>query len=86
MESKTTRHTVWYREPWPWIVMSGPAVAVIGCLISIYLAVHGADAIVDEDYYQHGLQINRQLEREQQVERLRLQTEAQVDRGRATRR
>jgi hypothetical protein len=74
---------VWYREPWPWIVMSGPALAVIGSLVSAYLAIHGADPVVDQDYYEHGLQINRQLEREQQVERLRHQTESQVERARA---
>jgi hypothetical protein len=71
--------TVWYREPWPWIAMSGPALAVIGCVISIYLAVRGADPVVDEDYYQHGLQINQRLQREQQVKDLRRQTEGQVE-------
>ncbi|HEX4598915.1 MAG TPA: FixH family protein [Burkholderiaceae bacterium] len=80
---KATRAGVWYREPWPWIVMSGPALAVIGSLVSAYLAIHGADPVVDQDYYEHGLQINRQLEREQQVERLRHQTESQVERARA---
>jgi len=29
----------WYREPWPWILMAGPALAIIGCIITIYLAV-----------------------------------------------
>lgn len=28
----------WYKEPWPWILMSGPAVAVVACIITIYLA------------------------------------------------
>ena len=42
--NETTKSTVWYREPWPWILMSGPAVAVIGSLVSAYLAIHGAVA------------------------------------------
>lgn len=29
----------WYREPWPWILMAGPALAIVGCGITIYLAV-----------------------------------------------
>lgn len=28
----------WWREPWPWILMAGPALAVIGCMITIFLA------------------------------------------------
>lgn len=28
----------WYKEPWPWILMSGPAIAVVACIITIYLA------------------------------------------------
>jgi hypothetical protein len=59
--SRPTACTAWYREPWPWIAMAGPAVAVIGSLVSAWLAVHGADPVVDENYYEHGLQINRKL-------------------------
>lgn len=29
----------WYREPWPWILMAGPALAIVGCAITIYLAM-----------------------------------------------
>ncbi|WP_238927785.1 FixH family protein [Achromobacter xylosoxidans] len=28
----------WYREPWPWFLMAGPFLAVVGCAITIYLA------------------------------------------------
>lgn len=29
----------WWREPWPWILMAGPAAAIVGCAITIVLAV-----------------------------------------------
>ncbi|NLY63666.1 MAG: hypothetical protein GX070_01720 [Alcaligenaceae bacterium] len=29
----------WYKEPWPWIIMAGPALAIIGCIITIVLAL-----------------------------------------------
>ncbi|ADU92099.1 FixH family protein [Taylorella equigenitalis] len=29
----------WYKEPWPWILMAGPIMAVIGCIITINLAL-----------------------------------------------
>jgi uncharacterized protein len=75
---QTTERTVWYREPWPWIVMAGPALAVIGSLVSTYLAVHGADPVVDENYYEHGLQINRELARAQQASHIQLQADLQM--------
>ncbi|HYG43222.1 MAG TPA: FixH family protein, partial [Bordetella sp.] len=29
----------WHREPWPWFLMAGPLLAILGCIITIYLAV-----------------------------------------------
>jgi hypothetical protein len=78
--NEATKSKVWYREPWPWIVMAGPAVAVIGSLVSAYLAIHGADPIVDENYYQHGLQINRELAQQPQPSQPDVQTQG-VRRG-----
>ncbi|MFA5663218.1 hypothetical protein [Castellaniella sp.] len=28
----------WYRHRWPWLLMLGPALAVVGCVITIVLA------------------------------------------------
>ncbi|MCF7769135.1 FixH family protein [Achromobacter pulmonis] len=28
----------WYREFWPWFLMAGPFLAVVGCAVTIYLA------------------------------------------------
>lgn len=28
----------WYREPWPWLLMAGPFLVVIGCIVTIYVA------------------------------------------------
>jgi uncharacterized protein len=68
----------WYREPWPWILMSGPLLAVVGSLASAALAVRGADPVVDENYYQHGLQINRELDRDRNARDLDLRSVLQV--------
>ncbi|WP_322998087.1 FixH family protein [Castellaniella sp.] len=29
----------WWRHRWPWFLLLGPAVAVVGCVITIVLAV-----------------------------------------------
>ncbi|MFT0533480.1 hypothetical protein ACMHYJ_11740 [Castellaniella hirudinis] len=28
----------WWRHRWPWLLLLGPAVAVVGCAITIFLA------------------------------------------------
>jgi len=62
----------WYREPWPWILMSVPATAVVAGIITLWLAVSSADGLVAEDYYKQGLAINRVIEREEAAQRLGL--------------
>ena len=51
----------WYRQLWPWLLIAGPAIAVIGSLASAWLAVTTDDGVVADDYYKQGLLINRKL-------------------------
>lgn len=51
----------WYRQPWPWLLLSGPAVVVVAGLATAYLAVRSDDGLVAQDYYKRGLLINAQL-------------------------
>lgn len=50
----------WYREPWPWILMAGPFAAMVGCFVTIYLAVtqFGSQPI-QEGYVKRGLVIEQ---------------------------
>lgn len=50
----------WWKEPWPWIIMAGPFVALVGCAITIGLAVKhfSGQAIVDGGVRQ-GLVVKR---------------------------
>jgi hypothetical protein len=54
----------WYREPWPWLLMAGPAAVVVAGLITAYLAVISNDGLVADDYYKQGLAINQTLSRD----------------------
>ncbi|HUG59027.1 MAG TPA: FixH family protein [Candidimonas sp.] len=46
----------WWREPWPWILMAGPAAAVIGCIITIVLAVQNfSDQAITDGGVKRGL-------------------------------
>jgi hypothetical protein len=60
----TTQAAVpWYREPWPWLLMSGPAAVVVAGVLTMVIAVRSSDGVVADDYYKQGLAINRVLER-----------------------
>lgn len=68
----------WYREPWPWIIMSGPAVVVVASFVSAWLAIHGADPVVDENYYQRGLAINVEMAQDRQARARRIESELHI--------
>lgn len=74
----------WYREPWPWILMAGPAAVVVAGLVTAWLAVRGADGLVVDDYYRQGLAINRTLGRSEAAARLGVQAELHFADGRVT--
>ncbi|MFJ1302241.1 hypothetical protein ACILG0_19940 [Pseudomonadota bacterium AL_CKDN230030165-1A_HGKHYDSX7] len=50
----------WYREPWPWILMAGPAAALIGCFATIYLAfTYHPDVPIIDGGVRRGLVVER---------------------------
>ena len=53
----------WYRQPWPWFLISLPAVAVVGSLATAVLAIRTSDEVVAADYYKRGLSINDEIAR-----------------------
>jgi uncharacterized protein len=55
----------WYREPWPWLLMSGPAAVMVAGAVTTWIAFASADGLVAEDYYRQGLAINKRLAREE---------------------
>ena len=55
----------WYREPWVWFMIVFPAAAVIGGMITIYLAVTTSTGLVVDDYYKRGKAINLDLARDE---------------------
>lgn len=47
--SEQSSATPWWRERWTWLLMAGPALAIVGCVITITLAFSnfGDQAITD---------------------------------------
>ncbi len=67
-KSEHHEFTPWYRQFWPWFIVSIPATTVLACLVLITLAVISDDGLVSDDYYREGLAINKRLNSEAQVE------------------
>lgn len=65
----------WYREPWPWILMAGPATVVVAGFVTAWLAVRSDDGLVMDDYYKEGMAINKTIGRSDTAERLGIHAE-----------
>ena len=47
--------TPWYKEPWMFLVVGVPAIAVCWGMVIITLAVTGKDSLVSDSYYKDGM-------------------------------
>jgi hypothetical protein len=71
----------WYREPWPWLLMLGPALVIVAGSYTLWLAVSTSDGLVADDYYKQGLAINRRLARDDAAARLGLAATVHAEGG-----
>ena len=67
------RPAPWYKHRWPWFLMLGPVLAVIGGIVTIWIAMSHQDALVSGDYYKEGKAINQDLRRDRAAEALKLE-------------
>jgi hypothetical protein len=61
MKNEATSRKPWYRYGHVWLVIAGPAVVVVAGIATAFIAVRGADPVVEADYYRRGLEINKAL-------------------------
>lgn len=78
MTTMTQSNKPWYREPWPWILMAGPAAVVVAGFVTAWIAVASDDGLVEDDYYKKGLTINQTLARDQMAQSLQLKAQVMV--------
>jgi uncharacterized protein len=69
----------WYRQLWPWLIISGPAAVLVAGAITTWIAFASADGLVAEDYYKQGLGINKLLAREEAARRLGISARLSMD-------
>lgn len=71
----------WYREPWPWFLISLPAAAVIAGVATVWIAATNQDGLVVGDYYKAGLAINQTLARDEAARAMQLSATVQTRDG-----
>lgn len=71
----------WYRQFWPWFLISLPAAVVVASMITIGIALDSADGLVKDDYYKEGLAIHRDAARFKMAKQLGLQAAVEIDRS-----
>lgn len=73
------RPAPWYRHRWPWLLMLGPALVIVGGVNLGWLAYSRQDAMVVDDYYKQGKAINQDLRRDRAATAMRLALDARYD-------
>ena len=68
---------IWWKQPWPWIVIGLLTVTVVASMYTLYIAANTTDSLVADDYTKQGKGINQRLAKDKEAERLGvvLQTE-----------
>lgn len=70
--------TPWYRQGWPWFLISLPAIAVVGGIVTAIIAIRTDDGTVTADYYKQGLAINAEVARADRAREFGLRAAVQL--------
>ncbi|WP_051534478.1 FixH family protein [Deefgea rivuli] len=57
----TEEQKPWYKHPHVWLLITFPALAIIGGIDMLYLAATSTDSLVSDNYYKEGNNINQRL-------------------------
>lgn len=71
--------TPWYRQFWPWFLISLPLTAVIAGIATLFIAAHNPDGLVADNYYKEGLAINQELDRDRHAAALGLSALVRIE-------
>lgn len=53
----------WWKQRWPWLLMSGPAIVMLACGVTIWLAHAEADQPIRDGVVHQGLKVTEQAPR-----------------------
>lgn len=73
------KSNVWYKEPWPWLLMAGPVIVVFAAIYTFYLAKSNSADLVSDDYYKDGKHIDLQLHRDEEAYRRNIRAQVLIN-------
>ncbi len=74
-------HLPWYRHRWFWLVAAPPIAAVVGGLLTVWIAVRNADSLVVDDYARIGHAFEMDQSRDRRARALGVSATLHVDRA-----
>ncbi|HAG76559.1 MAG TPA: nitrogen fixation protein FixH [Thauera sp.] len=68
----------WYRQGWPWFLITFPAIAVVAGIATFVIAVKTFDGMVVDDYYKEGRAIVQTMGRAEHARDLGLKADLRI--------
>lgn len=71
----------WYKQFWPWFLITIPAISIVLGFTIVYLAITSENSMVSDDYYKEGKAINQSISKKRLAKQLNLIAGLTVDEG-----
>lgn len=71
----------WYKQFWPWFLITVPLVSMILGVVIVYLALTSENSMVTDDYYKEGKAINVSLQKSRMAKQLNLVAGLRIENG-----
>jgi hypothetical protein len=68
MKNETTDTKPWWKFGHVWLIIAGPAAVVVAGFVTLFIAIRTPDPVIAEDYYKRGLDINKTLAAEKDLQ------------------
>jgi len=68
MKQNTPDTKPWWQYGHVWLIIAGPAAVVVAGFITLAIAIRVPDPVVADDYYRRGLEINKTLAAERDLQ------------------
>ncbi len=68
MTQKDPQPKPWWHYGHVWLIIAGPVIVIVAGFITLAIAIKSPDPVLAEDYYKRGLDINKTLAAEKDMQ------------------